>query len=104
MQFKRFIFPVLFFAATTVVFAADDARPVALSETAPAVQKTIAAQIGDGKLGDIDRSDEKDEPAFDVSFTTKAGDEHDFSVAADGTLLSVEVEMSETPAAVQKTI
>jgi uncharacterized membrane protein YkoI len=104
MQFKRFVFSSLFLAATATVFAADDSKPVALSEIPSAVQRTINAQIGDGKLGEIDRSNENGEPTFDVSFTTKAGDERGFSVADDGTVLSTEAALAETPAAVQKTV
>jgi hypothetical protein len=98
------VFSSLFLAAALAVFAADDSKPVALSETPPAVQKTINVQTGDGKLGGIDRTNANGETTFDVSFTTKAGVERDFSVGDDGTLLNIGVALAETPAAVQKTI
>ena len=104
MQYKRYVFLSFFLVAAVAVFAADDSKPVALAETPPAVQKTITAQIGAGNLGEIDRATEGGEFTFDINFTTKTGDERDFTVANDGTLLSVEVVLEDTPAAVQKTI
>lgn len=89
---------------TTVAFAADDSKTVALSETPDAVQKTIATQIGNGQLGDIDRSTENGETVFEVDYTAKSGTEDDFTVAEDGTVLSLGVGLAETPAVVQKTI
>jgi uncharacterized membrane protein YkoI len=86
------------------VRGADESASVALAQTPPAVQATIAAQIGSGTLGEIDRSVEEGQPVFDVSFTSKSGDEGGFSVAADGALTSTEVTLAETPAAVHRTI
>src|ERR1017187_2726479 len=94
----------VFLWVTGTALAVDDAKPVTLSETPPAVQKAIAARIGDGKLDEIDRSNENGETVFEVNFITKAGDERDFTVADDGTLLSIGVSLAETPPAVQKTI
>lgn len=104
MRFKQFVFLSFFCAAATAVFADDDSKPVALSETPAAVQKTINAQVGGGTLGEIDVTTEGGETVYDASLTATNGDERNFSVADDGTLLSVEVELAETPVAVQKTI
>jgi uncharacterized membrane protein YkoI len=104
MRFKQFVFLSFFCASTVVIFADDDSKPVALSETPAVVQKTINAQIGGGTLGDIDVTTEDGETVYDASLTATNGDERDFSVADDGTLLSVEVGLGETPVAVQKTI
>ena len=101
---KRLLSVSVLLAGAVACFAADLSQPIPLTQAPPAVQKTIAAQIGNGKLGDVYRSDEAGETAFDVGFTTQAGEESGFSVAADGTLLSTEVALAETPAAVQKTI
>ena len=78
--------------------------PIPLSSLPAAVQKTIQAQVGDGKMGDITNEADGEETIYDVDLTAKDGSERDFSVAQDGTLLSVEVNLEETPAAVQKTI
>jgi len=104
MRFIRFIFLSFFCAAALVVFADDDSKPVTLSETPVPVQKTINAQVGNGTLGDIDLTTNDGEIVYDAGLTATNGDERDFTVADDGTLLSVEVEMAETPVAVQKTI
>ena len=103
---KKFLasLAAVFLLVTGTALAVDDAKPVTLSETSSAVQKAIAARIGDGKLDEIDRSNENGESVFEVDFTTKAGEEHDFTVADDGTLLSLGVVLAETPVAVQKTI
>ena len=86
------------------LFGVDYSKPVALSETPPMVQKTVAAQIAGGTLAGISQSSENGKTSFDVSFTTKAGESHGFTVGSDGTVLSVEVPLAGTPAAVQKTI
>jgi uncharacterized membrane protein YkoI len=104
MRCKRLLSVSVSLIASVVGFAAGVTQPVPLTQTPPAVRKTIAAQIGNGKLGDIQRSDEGGETAFDVGFTTQAGEKHAFSVAADGALLSTEITLAEAPAAVRKTI
>jgi hypothetical protein len=101
---KRASLFFVFLFTAGIVWAADDSKPLALSDLPAAVQKTITSQIGDGQLGGIDKSKDDNESIFDVDFTTKAGDDRDFTVADDGTLLSMEVAFSETPVAVQKTI
>jgi len=104
MKALRAILCIVSLLAAGSLFAADSGKPVALSDTPAAVQKTIAAQIGDGKAGDINQSKQDGETVFEVDFTTKSGEDHDFTVADDGTVLSVGVALSDTPAAVKKTI
>jgi hypothetical protein len=104
MHLKRALVFCLLLAGMFVISAADLGKPIVLSDLPAAVQKTINVQVGDGELADIEPTNEDGEATFDVSYSTKAGDERDFSVADDGTLLSVEVALDETPAAVQKTI
>jgi uncharacterized membrane protein YkoI len=77
---------------------------VTLSDTPPAVQKAIQARAGDGTLGEIDRSSDDEETIYDVGLTAKDGSDRDFSVARDGTVLSVEVSLDEIPADAQKTV
>ena len=89
---------------TDATLAADKAKPIALTEIQPAVQKLIGARIGDGTLGDIERTDEKGEPAYVISFITKTGENQDFTVSEDGTLLSLGMPLAELPDAVQNTI
>jgi uncharacterized membrane protein YkoI len=77
---------------------------IALTEAPAAVQKTIAAQLGGGSLDGIERASEGGETTYDVDFTTKGGEERSLSVAEDGTLLSLQVGLEETPPGVQTTI
>jgi uncharacterized membrane protein YkoI len=76
---------------------------VGLAETPPAVQKTVAAQVGAGRLGTIARIFDET-TSYDVDFTAADGKEREFSVAADGRLLSTRVTLEETAPEVQKTI
>ncbi|HVU09537.1 MAG TPA: PepSY-like domain-containing protein [Verrucomicrobiae bacterium] len=86
------------------VFADDQSQTVKLSETPAAVQKTVQAQINGGQLGEIDAETNGEEIVYDVELTGTNDEERDFSVADDGTLLSVEIPFAETPAPVQKAI
>lgn len=91
------------FCGITVAVLADDV-PVMLADTPAAVQKIIQTQTGDGTRGDITKTTEDEETVYDVDLTAKDGSGRDFSVAGDGTLLSVEVPLNETPEAVQTAI
>lgn len=102
MQLKQVIILPFFCGFTTAVFAHE--VTVQLSDTPSAVQKTIQAQVGDGKMGDITKRADDDDLVFDVDLTAKDGTERDFTVAQDGTLLSTEVTLDETPDAARKAI
>ncbi len=104
MRLKQFIFVFLCWAVAYGLFAGEASQTVALAETPLAVQKTIHAQTGDGTLGDIEKTLNDSEIIYNVELTAKDGSERDFTVDEDGTLLSVEVALAETPAAVQKSI
>ena len=104
MALKKTWLVLAFLTAAGIAHAADTSQPLSLSDLPSVVQKTITSHIGDGQLGDIDKTNEAGEIVFETSFTTKAGDERGFTVADDGTLLSEEVSFAETPAAVQKAI
>ncbi len=84
--------------------AGEDAKTVALADAPSAVQTTIKSHVADGALGDIDKTSGDGETVYEVTFTPKGGEERDFTVADDGTLLSVEMTLSELPAPVRKTI
>jgi putative PepSY-like beta-lactamase-inhibitor len=75
-----------------------------LEETPPAVQAAIKTQVADGKLDQIEKSFDDEAVSYDVAATTKAGKERNFTLAADGTLASVEVTLAEVAAPAQKTI
>jgi hypothetical protein len=91
-------------AAAISAWAREDTSPVALAATPAVVQKVINARVSGGKLESIEKSFEDGEITFDVDWTDQSGKEGSFTVAEDGTMLSVQVELSATPEAVQKTI
>src|ERR1700722_7339432 len=115
MRLKSFAL-VSVIGGMAIASLADDAgTKVALSDTPAAVQKTIQAQVADGKMGDITKSADGEDTDYDVDLTTKDGTDRDFTVAKDGkemdftvdddgTLDSMEVDLSQTPGAVQKAI
>ena len=90
-------------STATVMALADDVT-ISLSQTPAVIQKTIQSQEGDGTLGDISKSTIDEETVYDVGLTAKDGTDRDFSVAEDGTLLTVEVPLAETPVAAQSAI
>ncbi len=70
----------------------------------PAVKKTIAEQIGDRKVTGITKETDTDGTTYDVTVTSPAGAERSLAIGEDGTLISREVSLEETPAGVQTTI
>lgn len=107
MKFMRPIKFILLFlsgAVAVTAFAGDDSQTVSFSQTPAAVQKTIQAQTAGGTMGEIDKSFDAGETVYDVDLTATNGDSRDFSVADDGTLLSVEVPFAGMPAAAQSAI
>jgi hypothetical protein len=104
MRLGRLLLAFSLFSTARACLAADDSTPVPLTQTPPAVQKVIAARIAGGTIEGIDASREDGGIVYDIDFASSTGAEGGFSVAADGTMLSVEVPLSATPPAVQKTI
>ena len=105
MRFKLFVLFSILGGTAAAAFADDDqSKAIALSETPAAVQKTIQAQIAGGRLGEIDKETNGEEIIYAVELTAKDGQERDFTLDEDGTLLSVEVALAETSAAAQKSI
>lgn len=88
--------------ATATPALADNT--VALSDTPVAVQRTIRNQVADGKMGDIRQRAEDLDTVYDVDLTAEDGFKRDFTVARDGTLLSVKMTLADTPADVRQTI
>ena len=77
---------------------------VGFAETPPAVQKSIQAQLGTDKMGDIEKTFDRDETTYVVDTTTKDGRESQFTISDAGVLLEAEIALSEAPAPVQATI
>ncbi|MDB6020847.1 MAG: hypothetical protein JWQ04_704 [Pedosphaera sp.] len=78
---------------------------VFMNEIPVPARQAIHAQVqaAKGKLGDIDRVVEDGVVTFEVAMN-KDGKEISFTISRDGKLLSLQVELTETPDAVQKTI
>lgn len=74
-----------------------------LARQPPPVQKTIRAQLGDGRLRAIDKDDDNGDITYDVEIV-RQGKTRSFMVADDGELLSAEVFLEELPATVQQAI
>ena len=77
---------------------------VALTDTPAAVQKVIQSQVGKNKIGDIDRTSEDGETIFSVDLIAPNGEAHSLSVAEDGKWFSLELQLSDAPGPVQKTV
>ncbi|HSU53989.1 MAG TPA: hypothetical protein VLT36_08035 [Candidatus Dormibacteraeota bacterium] len=76
---------------------------VGLEETPPEVQKTIKAQVGAGKLENIEKTIEDKDISYEVDMTTKAGQERSFTVGIDGKLTMAQIGLEEVPTAAKKT-
>lgn len=94
---------VLLLVSVAGLTAAEQSQSVKLEDVGASAQKTILAQVGDGKLGDINKVTEDGETRYDVEFA-KRRVERSFSVAPDGRLISCQVFMKELPESVRKTI
>lgn len=75
-----------------------------LEETPAAVQKTIQAEIAGGRVTSIDKVIDDDGVTYDVEATAPAGRPKEFTVGADGKLVSVRVTLAETTPGAQRTI
>ncbi len=95
---------LLMIAAMIAPLAAQNPSFMPLSATPRAVQKTIAAQVGDGNLVAIYGSNEDGTMTYNVAYKSKDNQPHGFSVTANGKLIGIEVTLGETPPAVQQAI
>lgn len=78
---------------------------MSLSQTPKSVQKTIKAHASEAEIKRIEKGDEDGKVVYEVQLI-KTGKKTEITIASDGTLLSVEeeVSLSEVPEAVRKTI
>src|SRR5258708_629713 len=94
---------VLCHAMSSGVAGESSTKEVSLADLPAAAQKTIQSQLNGGKVGKIEREIEDGDVSYSVTLG-KEGKEHDMTVAEDGRLVSVEIALEETPAAVQKAV
>jgi len=74
------------------------------AELPPAVQRAITVQVGRGTLEGVAKQFDDGETTYLAGITTADGDERDFILAEDGTLVSAEVSLSELSTAIQTTV
>jgi len=77
---------------------------VNLTELPLPVQTAIDAQVGQGKLEGIDKTYDDGEITYEATMTTPAGQDRNFSISSEGSLLSREASLQEVPAPVKETI
>jgi uncharacterized membrane protein YkoI len=75
----------------------------ALSDLPPRVQQTIKAELGAGKIDQIDQTTADGKTFYEIDFT-KSTTARSLTVDAQGNLIRVQVPLNETPATVQKVI
>jgi uncharacterized membrane protein YkoI len=83
--------------------AGDSTTVVPYAQLAPALQKSIQAQLGGGTLGEINRDVEGGEVTYTVEIT-KGGRARDYTLDETGAVIGVEMTLQETPMPVLKTI
>jgi uncharacterized membrane protein YkoI len=81
-----------------------ESKAVELKSTPKPVQKAVQLWLAGGSLDSIDEVQEKGRVTYEVDFTNKDAKDRDFTVAANGTLLSLEIALVDAPAPVQKTL
>jgi len=103
MYFRSFIFTVSLLVASNAL-AQVESKAVELKSTPKPVQKAVQLWLAGGTLDSIDQVQEKGRVTFEVDFTNKDDKDRDFTLAANGTLLSLEIALADAPAPVQKAI
>jgi uncharacterized membrane protein YkoI len=100
----RNVFAWLLFACIALpLWGAEPAGSVALTDVPAAARKTVGQQIGKAEVKKIEQRTEENEIVYSIDFI-REGQERNLVVAADGTLLSIEITLAETPAPVRKRI
>jgi uncharacterized membrane protein YkoI len=92
---------LLWCVAVFVAIADNTPKKIQLSQAPVTVQQTIRTQLQDAKLGEIEQTEEYGDTVYIITMACKDGEERDFTVASDGTLLSLELPLAQTPLAVQ---
>ena len=94
---------VLTFASAPCAHAAGAQGLGKLAQLPPAVQQTIRAQVGNGRITDITKTNENGLVVFEVEMR-RGGFERSFTVAANGKLIALQQSLPELPVAAQQTI
>jgi uncharacterized membrane protein YkoI len=89
---------------TSTALAQVESKAVELKNAPKPVQRAVQLWLAGGSLDSIDQVQEPGRMTYEVDFTNKDGKDRDFTVAANGTLLSLEIALADAPGAVQKSI
>lgn len=84
--------------------AVASAPPTGLDALPPALRDAILHQSGGNAVASIQRDEEDGEVVYNVGTKTQDGHETDFTVAGDGTLLSIDTTLAEVPQNVRNAI
>ncbi len=103
MDTWRFIIPCGLLLASTGLARAE-AKALDLKDTPKPVQKAVQLWMAGGSLDSLDQVQEPGRVTYEIEFTNKAGKPRDFTLAENGTLLSLEIALADAPAPVQKTL
>jgi len=101
MKNRRLIYWLGLLMASTAL-AQVESKAVELKSVPRPVQKAVQLWLAGGSLDNIDEVQEKGRVTYEVDFTSKEGKDRDFTLAENGTLLSLEIALADSPAPVQK--
>jgi uncharacterized membrane protein YkoI len=99
---RWFLLGGLFIASTAL--AQEQPKSIELKEVPKPVQRAVQLWMAGGSLDSIDQVQEEGRVTYEVEFTSKEGKDRDFTVMANGTLLSLEIALADAPGPVQKTL
>jgi uncharacterized membrane protein YkoI len=77
---------------------------IALADAPTLVQKTIKSETGPGTLDSIEKNLDTEDSTYDIAIVTKEGQDRDFTLDADGKVISQQIELADVPAAVEHAI
>lgn len=99
----RLVFSVFLFSALGAL-AQEDLKVVKLGAVPAIARKAIQTQAGANTIEEIERVELKGVVTYDVDTTLKDGTLRDFTIAANGTVVSQEIALTDAPVIVQKVI
>jgi uncharacterized membrane protein YkoI len=85
-------------------FAQAESQPVAIKDMSKPIQRAVQLWMAGGSLESVDQVQEQGRLTYEVEYKNKEGRERDFTLAENGTLLSLEIALADAPAPVQKAL
>jgi uncharacterized membrane protein YkoI len=103
MPSAKSLLPLLLLLLAAAAGAGEKPQKIAFASLPSAVQKAVQAVLDKGKVGQVEKDTEDSIVTYSVEII-RSGGEREYTFAPDGTLVSVEVSLGETPAPVQAAI